>query len=163
MKRIVRQSSVLRRKGLGLIELIVSLTISAMLLTAVGAAYSVSTSAIEMNDQFFRASQTARVCINQIMSEIRRCQSAVVDDPSLEMTTQSGVKRLYTYDSATSELRLSLPDEDATKHFVLARNVSSCVFETDGDTIVMKVTIRVGSNNVMLIGSGMPRRAVTFN
>lgn len=152
-----------RGRGLGLVELIVSLTVAAMLLTAVGAAYSITTTAIEMNDQFFRASQAARVSINQIMSEVRRCQSGVVDDPSLELTTQTGEKRVYTYDSENDQLTMTLLDQPLSPTYVLARNVNSCSFYTDGDTIAMRVSVMIGPNQVTLSGSAMPRRSMSFN
>lgn len=153
----------IRNKGLGLVELIVSLAIAAMLLTAVGAAYAATTSAIEMNDQFFRASQGARVSIGQIMAEVRRCQSGVVDDPSLEMTTQLGQKRLYTYDPDNKRITMTLPDEVEAPTYVLARNVDAAVFYTDGATIAMRVTVKIGTNQVTLSGSAMPRRTVSFD
>lgn len=152
-----------RRKGLGLVELIISLAITAMLLTAVAAAYSATTSAIEMNDQFFRASQATRVTINQIMAEVRRCQSGVVDDPSLEVTTQVGDKRVYTYDAANRMLTMSFPDEIDEPTYTLARNVDAATFFTDGETISMQVTVRIGTNEVTLSGSATPRRTITFD
>ncbi len=152
-----------RCAGLGLVELIVSLSIAAMLLTAVAAAFSATTSTIEMNDQFFRASQACRVSINQIMAEVRKCQSGVVDDPSLELTTSSGQKRLYEFDDVSKRITMTLPDEPTPPTYVLARNVDSCQFYTDGETIAMRVTVKIGTNQVTLSGSAMPRRTMTFD
>ncbi len=64
-RRFIKKS----RKGLSLAEVMISLAISAMLLTAVAAAFTASSEAIEQNDQFFRASQAARVSMNQILTE----------------------------------------------------------------------------------------------
>jgi type II secretory pathway pseudopilin PulG len=152
-----------RNKGLGLVELIVSLGIAGMLLTAVAAAYSATTTAIEMNDQFFRASQAARVTINQIMAEVRKCQSGVVDDPALELTTALGQKRLYSFNSDAKRITMTLPDELSAPTYTLARNVDSAVFYTDGATIAMRVTVKIGSNQITLSGSAMPRRTMTFD
>ena len=114
------------RRGLGLVELVVSLAIAAMLLTAVAAAYSATTTAIEMNDQFFRCSQAARVSINQIMAVVRRCQSGVVADPSLVLTTQTGQKRLYSYNSDSKTLTMSFPDDLVPTPHTLARTSRRC-------------------------------------
>ena len=45
------------RRGIGMAEALISLAITALLLTAVAAAFSASSAAIEMNDQFYRASR----------------------------------------------------------------------------------------------------------
>jgi len=152
-----------RRRGLGLVELLVSLAIAASLLTAVAAAYAATTSAIQMNDEFFRASQSARVSINQIMAEVRKCQSGIVDTDSLEISNQAGVKRVYAFDSANDRLTLAFPDAVVPATYTLARNVDDVQFYTDGQTISMIVTIEVGKNSVTLSGSAMPRRTITFN
>ena len=152
-----------RRRGLGLVELLVSLAIAASLLTAVAAAYAATTSAIQMNDEFFRASQAARVSINQIMAEIRKCQSGIVDEQSLEISNQQGQKRVYAFDGANKRLTLTFPDELVPPTYTLARNVDDVQFYTDGQTISMLVTIEVGKNQVTLSGSAMPRRTIMFN
>jgi prepilin-type N-terminal cleavage/methylation domain-containing protein len=152
-----------RRRGLGLIELMVSLAISSALLTAVGMAYAASSQAIEYNDQFFRASQAARVSVNQIMAEVRKCQSGVVDTDSVEITPSVGEKKLYAFDSASHRLTLTLPDQLTPPTYTLAHNVTSAQFYTDGQTISMTVTVKIGSNQVTLNGSAMPRRTVSYN
>ena len=53
----------------------ISLAISASLLTAIAAAFSASSQAIETNDQVFRAPQAARVTINQIITEVAELQT----------------------------------------------------------------------------------------
>ena len=152
-----------RRRGLGLIELLVSLAISSALLTAVGVAYAASAQAIEANDQFFRASQAARVSVNQIMAEVRKCQSGVVDTASVEISPAVGEKKLYAFDSASHRLTLTLPDQLTPPTYTLAHNVTSALFYTDGQTISMTVTVKIGNNEVTLNGSAMPRRTVSYN
>ena len=152
-----------RHAGLGIIELLIALSIAALLLTAVAAAYSATTQAIEINDQFFRASQAARVSINQIMAEVRKAQSGVVDSDSLEIVSGSGENRVYAYDSVNDRLTLSFPDRVPPTTHVLARNVQNVQFFTDGDTISMMVTVEIGTNRITLSGSAMPRRTVEYN
>ena len=156
-------SAARRRAGLGLIELLISLAIAASLLTAVAAAYAATTSAISMNDEFFRASQASRVTINHIMAEVRKCQSGLVDVESLELTTNTGEKRVYGFDRATKRITLTLPEVVPAPTYTLARNVNNVQFSTDGQTISMTVTIEIGTNCVPLTGSAMPRRTMTFD
>lgn len=152
-----------RSRGLGLIELLFSLVISALLLSAVAIAFAASSDAIEMNDQFFRATQAARVSVTQIMAEVRKSTGGVVDTDSLELTPPLGEKRLYSFDSTNKRLTLTFPDQLTPPTYTLARNVDSVSFFTDGQTISMNVTVKIGRNQVTLNGSSMPRRTVSYN
>src|SRR5438046_9081461 len=93
-------------RGLSIIEMMISLTISSFLLVAVAAAYNASANAVEMNDRFFRATQAGRVTMNQVLTEIRRadwvaCSPAndtlYVTRPSPTRTTDAD-SREFTYD-----------------------------------------------------------------
>ncbi|WP_428940064.1 PilW family protein [Fontivita pretiosa] len=150
-----------RHRGMSLVEALISLSISAMLLTGVGAAYQASSEAVRHNDQFYRASQAARVSINQIVAEVRKCQSGVVDSDSLELTTNLGETRIYAYDPTNRCLNLTIQGSTPVT-YRMASNVESLQFQTDGQTIVMTVTVKVGPNQVTLNGSAIPRRTVTY-
>lgn len=159
------------RHALSLIEVMISLAISAMLLTAVAAAFSASTSAVEHNDQFFRACQAARVSLNLILTEVRR--SNAVDVPSssqINLITADGEDLSYIYDQNSHTLKLV---KNATaQEFVLSRNVNALSFTSDistgagGVTFVSRVsaslTVEVQDNRVSLTGSTAPRRAQTY-
>jgi prepilin-type N-terminal cleavage/methylation domain-containing protein len=162
---VARSATVRRRKtrrGLSLIESLVSLTISATLLTAVAAAYKGANDAVRLNDEFFRASQAARVSVNQVMAEVRKCQSGVVDKPYLELITATGQTRTYVYDPEQATLTMTI-DGPVPTTVKMASNVTSCEFDTDGTTISMTVVIQVGNNQISLNGSAIPRRVVTYN
>ena len=148
------------RRGIGLFELMISLAITASLLTAVAMAYQVTTRAMQMNEQFARATQAARVSVNQMMSDVRKSTSKTTDDVTLELEDPNGKTRRYAYDEGNKRLTLQLPDDQPGKTFVLARNVDKAQFYTDDETIAVMVTVEVGSNQVTLSGSAMPRRAI---
>src|SRR5688572_11035846 len=93
-----------RRAGLSLVEVMIAISISAALLVAVAAAFSATSDAIEINDQFTRASQAARISMNQIMSEVRKCKSGAASTNSLELVTATDERRVYAYDSTTKQL-----------------------------------------------------------
>ncbi len=152
----------LRHRGLSIGELLISLAISAMLLTAVAAAYSASASAIEINDQFFRASQAARVSVNQIMAQVRKCQTVTINPTSLVMTTATGEDRTYAFDSASNTLTLTLTNQLVPPTYKLAHNVSNVSFTTDGKSVSMSITVQVGNNKVLLTGCAAPRRTITY-
>jgi prepilin-type N-terminal cleavage/methylation domain-containing protein len=151
-----------RHRGMSVVEVLISLAIAAMLLTAAAAAYSASAAAVEANDQFFRASQAARVAVNQIVTEVRRCQSGVVDTSSLELITASGENRTYSYAPDQRALLVTIETATGPVTHKMASNVEALEFYTDGDTIAMMITVQVQRHSVTLNGSAMPRRSVTY-
>jgi Tfp pilus assembly protein PilW len=152
-----------RRRGLGLVEALISLAIVATLLTAVAAAYSASTRAIEVNDQFSRATQAARVTVNYVMADVRKSISGVLDADSLELTMPSGDRHIYRFDAVARQLTLTLPDDPGAPTRVMARNVQNVSFVTEGQTTCLNVTIQIGDNRITLSGSAMPRRTMSYN
>lgn len=165
-----------RRSGLSLIEVLVSLAITAALLVAVGMAYTASAQAIEMNDQFYRATQAARVSINQIVAEVRRSISAVVSGAGDEMILTTTVKETgqgeeldYKYDPATKKLTVTVTVTGVLPvTYTMARNVASVRFDTGsnlaGDVTNISVTMSVesGSSQIQLNGSTMLRRELSY-
>ena len=167
--RIVSPTISKFRRGLSLAEVMISLAISAMLLTAVAAAFTASSDAIEQNDEFFRASQAARVSMNQILTEIRRADpvdavnSTAID---LAMVGHDGNPRDYIYDAATKKLKLDTHTAGKPQ-YNLASNCSSAAFAYDiigGKVYRVSVTIvvQVGKNTIRLTGSAAPRKMQTW-
>jgi type II secretory pathway pseudopilin PulG len=155
-----------RARGLSLIEALISLAITATLLTAVAAAYAAASDAVRMNDQFFRAAQAARVSVNQIMAQVRSAQAGAVDLNSLQLTLADGQQRTYSLDTTTNKLMVTI-DGVTPVTAPLASNVSSLQFTADKDasghvSISMNITIKVGSNQIMLNGSSVVRSTVTY-
>jgi type II secretory pathway pseudopilin PulG len=164
-RRRRRQRGLLRRCGLTLIDTMMSIAISSSLLVAVGAAFNSSSKAIQNNDQFTTAVQAARVSINQIMTEVRRCAqypSVSADHKTIDMMTYALEHRIYTY-LANNTLVITRENVNPWVTNVIAANVTGCSFDDDGKTITMTVTIEVGSNQMVLTGSATPRRSVQYN
>ena len=67
--------SPVRRRGLSLAEVLITVAICGALMTAVATAFQATSSAIQSSEKFFRAQQTARVVLTQMMAETRRCRS----------------------------------------------------------------------------------------
>jgi hypothetical protein len=147
----------------------ISLAISAMLLTAVAAAFTASSDAIQINDEFFRASQAARVSMNQILTEIRR-SNAVEETASntLKMITHDNKDRTYFYDAANRKLKLITNDVTTDPDYTLTSNCPQASFEFDTyiDSLGVKhiirvsvtIVVQVGNNQIRLSGSAAPRK-----
>src|SRR5262245_35586852 len=64
-----------RRRGVGLVELLVALSISAALLTSVAVALDASFKAYSINQQQAQLMQRARLAMNRIVAQIRSTES----------------------------------------------------------------------------------------
>jgi len=163
MKPEILRFQIRRNRGLSLVEALIALSITAMLLTGVAAAFQASAAAIEMNDQFYRAQQGGRVSLNQILDQVRKCQSGVVDTTSLQLTTDAGQSRTYALSGTDLNMTLIPQGSSTPSSYKLATHVKTLQFSTDGKSISMLITVAVGTNQVTLCGSAFPRRLMTYN
>ena len=167
------------RRGLSIVELMISLTISAMLLVGVAAAYNASASSVEGNDRFFRVTQSGRVLMTQLIAEIRRADTVVVSGapydsiiitrrPDLRLTEEQS--REYRYDAAAKTVTLKIYYERAngttyqSPVYTLVRDVQSAAFgptkQVGGVDVRVPVTlvITTGPNTVRLSDTSAPRK-----
>jgi len=144
----IRSRSRCNRSGLSLPEAMISLAITSMLLAAVATAFNASSQAIDANDTFFRCTQAARVTMNQILAEVRNCDSlsmsvsntisiirpAYVAGSNQDLYRIVGppaeVSRSFVYDPVGQTISLSISFSDGTTQgpYELAANVSACSF-----------------------------------
>ncbi len=156
------------RSGLGLVEAMVALAITAALLTAVAAAFTAAGAAIDENDTFFAATQGGRVAMARILTQVRRGTPATDSTATnLHLLTDNGLDISYNYDPSTYNLNLV-----TTTSTILVHNASQCSFAYTLGTdyannpcvtkVIVNIAITVGHNKVLLNGSASPRRSLTF-
>ena len=169
-------------RGLSIAEVMISLSISAMLLVGVSAAYSASANAVDANDRFFRATQAGRVTMSQVLTEIRRADSVltaptkdsviVTRDPELAVSQGLAKEqsREFKYDPAGKKITLQIyyknPDNTTYKSplYTMASNVEQGTFgpPDTSNTIEVRVpvalVIKYAGNTVRLTGTAGPRR-----
>jgi prepilin-type N-terminal cleavage/methylation domain-containing protein len=180
-----QRSALPRRRGLSLPEVLISLSISALLLTAVATAFSASASAIDINDRFFRASQAARVSVAQLTSQIRRCDSCqvggtydgvsntvfannigIIYEDLLDGTLKNVT---YKHDPTKNELQLVVNGTTVA----LAHNVTAVMFISDMApdpvtlakvpvNVTIDITVAVGNEQIHVRGSAVPRHVIIF-
>ncbi len=161
------------RAGLGMAEALISLVIVAVLLTAAAAAFKAAGDSVTQNDQYFEASQAARISLARLLTQIR-CGS--VDEAStstsLHLITEDNQDITYNYDAATHEIILVTNDDTTDPDYVLARNVTQCAFDiqlgTDANnaecvaSVSIEIAVKCGNNEVRFSGSAAPRRNLAY-
>ena len=176
-------SSSCNHRGLSLVEIMISLAITSMLLTAIAAAFQSSSQVIENNDRFFRATQSGRVAINQITTEVRR--SDAIDDANISATLlpilrpaetrpANEAMRYYKYDATNKRIVIYFKYTNGTlsPEFPIAEAVQGNPFSWDMGTdannavcvarVSVAIEVKVGSSDIRLSGSAAPRRNLTY-
>jgi type II secretory pathway pseudopilin PulG len=156
---------------------LISLAICSTLLVAVATAYVGASHAITNNDDFTRATQSARVILAQFEEQVRTGtpNSNYIADSngnitSFQLTTASGAYRTYTYNASTKQLVLYTNATSTGTAYVVARNVTACsltaVKGTDANGLscvtqaALTITVTVGTNSITLSGSAAPRKSM---
>jgi hypothetical protein len=158
----------------------ISLAITSMLLTAIGAAFHSSANMVSENDEFFRATQSARVALNQILTEVRRSDSVQVTATQIDVirpteTLPANEKmRSFKYDAANKRLVLFIThlDNSVTPNYALAESVASSPFTYDTGVdannaacvtrVSIAIEVKVGTSDVRISGSAAPRRNMVY-
>ncbi|HEX8521866.1 MAG TPA: prepilin-type N-terminal cleavage/methylation domain-containing protein [Tepidisphaeraceae bacterium] len=162
------------RRGLGLVEAMIALAIAAMLLSAVGVAFTASSAAITINDELSRATQAARVSMERMLTQCRKgTVQTTSTGTSLNFNTEKMQEVSYAYDSANQRLLYVTNYDTTDADYVLARNVTACTFSyvtgtnpATGKTCIARVaitiTVTISENSVTLTGSAAPRAMISF-
>lgn len=169
-----------RRRGLGLIEILIGLAISAILFTAVASAAFAFTRSVRDNQDYLTAVQAGRLSLIQITQKIRSCVACDIVDAPTGVTAPAGTKigstlQVITPDSAAEQaykLRTEankqqiafFPNADVNFGYRLANNVSNVRFTGELDTagtvinVHVTLTISVGDMSITMSDSAAPRR-----
>jgi hypothetical protein len=163
---------------LGLPELLISLSITSMLLLSVASAFIASASSVEVNCNFFTASQAARITMTQVLNEVRCCDSVSVNSGQLTIVRPAQtlltneVSRTYAFSATQGTVTLQIAYSDGTTSpaYTMASNVTSATFgakmgqDSNNALVVaqvpMSITVQVGTSQVALNGSAAPRRSL---
>jgi hypothetical protein len=169
------------RRGLSLVETMVSISICTSLMVAVSAAYQASGNAVEMNDRFFRCTQAARVTMNQMVAEMRRADAVQVGTNTIQVIRPADqlapneIYRQFSYDATHKKITLQIfyAGNTSSPVYELSSNVSAASFGpadmgTDYNNalvavrIPVTITCAISNSIVTLSSSAAPRRAQQF-
>jgi len=110
------------RCGVGLVELLIALSISSLLLTAVGVALDASFISYRVNQEQSALTQRARLAMHRILTSVRRCDAHApatgslldefalglrIDDTGIAMIDDAGDDLVYNYDAANERVLFS--------------------------------------------------------
>jgi type II secretory pathway pseudopilin PulG len=157
-----------RRAALSLVEVLFSISILSILLTATGAAFVAATKAVQINDHIAVSMQSARVSLNQMLTQIRRCQALQVAPDHIDLITFDNHKYTYQFDAVGKQLLLVNNDTATPVTNVLSRNVVAATFAADmapepetqalvAVHVAINLTVGLKDTAITVNGSGAPR------
>jgi hypothetical protein len=135
--------------------LLLALAITALLLTAVAAAFNASVTNYRENEDIFKAINNARQALFRMTTQLRTATAVDPNSPSDEcaLITAGGDDITYRYDA--SDNKLYLIDNSSSTSYVLCHNVTTMAFTKDTatqDSVTyvksVQISITVQSGNV---------------
>jgi prepilin-type N-terminal cleavage/methylation domain-containing protein len=162
-----------RSQGFTIVEVLLSLALMAMIMTAAAFAFDASVKNYQANDGIYKTINTARQALLRITNDLRTADEVATeadDSPNqntqVSMLTGSGNNITYRYD--TSDNILYYDDNTTSNSYVLCRNVTDMTFNRspvpDDATqvrsvrIIMTVTDEAGKVTQTLAAASVVRR-----
>ncbi len=148
-----------KRRGVGLVELLIALAISALLLTATAVAVDASFKAYANNQEESSLLQQGRMALNRLVTSIRTSDTHAPTDPTLlnnfkngakvtgsaiAMFQEDGTNIIYRYDAAKQQLIAEVNG----KPYILARGVLA--FQVTMEPMRSEDALRTGSSYDLL-------------
>jgi prepilin-type N-terminal cleavage/methylation domain-containing protein len=112
--------------GFTIVEMLMAMTIMAMLLTAIAVAFSASNSSYSDNEAIFRASNTMRQSLLRITTELRSAKDVTLGDSNSECTILKADDTWVNYNYNSDEKILYLMT--GGENYVICKDVSAVSF-----------------------------------
>lgn len=124
------------KTGFTVVELLIALTIMAVLMTAVGFAFDASVKNFHANEGIYKTTNTARQALLRITNDIRTAYDAgavPTNDPdesylTLYENADLDVRCIYHFNSTEQALYMDIVD-DGKDPFLLCKNVTTMTFK----------------------------------
>ncbi len=157
------------RSALTIAEMLIALAITAILLAAVAVAFNASVISYRVNEDTFKAINSARQALSRITTQLRTATAVDPNDPNNEcsMITAKGDDITYQYNSTDNKLYLITNDDLTDSDYVLCDNVTAMTFTKNTairDTVVyvksvqMSITVQSGGLQKTLVAAAVIRR-----
>ena len=157
------------RSAFTIAEMLIALAITAMLLAAVAVAFNASVVSYRVNEDTFKAINSARQALSRITTQLRTATAVDPNDPNnkCSMITAEGDDITYQYNSTDNRLYLVTNDDLTDSDYVLCDNVTAMTFTKNTairDTVVyvksvqMSITVQSGGLQKTLVAAAVIRR-----
>lgn len=119
-----------QKKGFTLIEVLISLIVLAMIMTAVATAFNASAKNYDANEKIFKSVNMARQALTRITSRVRTAKAVELPDnePANKCSIITHDDKVLTYDYRSEDQKLYLIDNTTSNEYLLCDNVTGLTF-----------------------------------
>jgi len=128
MNRHKHSSRSTRRRGFTLVECLIGLAISAILLTAMAAAFNASVTNYRENEDMYWTMNNARQALARMTSQIRTASTFNTMDPNNRCSFFTAANEDITYEFRSADNTLYLIMNATSQEYVLCDNVVAATF-----------------------------------
>jgi prepilin-type N-terminal cleavage/methylation domain-containing protein len=165
------QNHIKQCRAFTIAELLVSMAIMAMILTAVAVAFSASATNLEENKEIYQNTTMARMALTRMTTQIRTAAAVQTTTAGtvLDFNDINGTRYFFHYDSGAKKLYV---DTGARTNILLCENVKELTFipktgkDSKNNTVVQNVRIQMsvssGDNDANVATSVTVRKALPF-
>jgi type II secretory pathway pseudopilin PulG len=139
-----RRRDTKHRTAFTIVELLLALLISAMLLTAIAAAFNGSIMNYQENEEIFRTINSARQAMHRITTQLRTAEAVDPCTPANQCTmiTADGDDITYSYNSGNRKLYLITNDDTTDSDYVLCENVNAMNFTNESEIVGPQLLVK---------------------
>lgn len=157
------------RAGFTIVEMLVSLAIMGILLTAVALAFDASARNYQQNTDIFKATSNVRTALSRITAQLRTAQAVNTSeaDTQCSFVTSDGTDITYLYVQAENKLYLVTNDDLSDDDYLMCDNVTAMTFtKTIGDNagvsfvrgVQISMTVKSGQVQKTMSAAAVIRR-----
>ena len=175
--RTTRHSSFFCKKtrvfGFTIVELLLALSIAAILLAGVATAINASFINYRENEDMFKAINSARQALLRITNDLRTADAADPNSPANEcsLITANGDDITYRYNNTDNKLYLITNDDSTDPDYVLCDNVTAMTFtkqtvvensQTKVRSVQLSITVARGNAERKISAAAVIRRNLSW-
>ena len=138
-----------KHKAFTIAELLLAMTIMALLLSALAVAINASMMNLKVNENSFKAINNARQALSRITADLRTSKGVEPSEPGncCSLVTADDRVIMYNYDSSTGKLMLMTVDDSTDKDYLLCDGVTAMTFtkglDPEDSGVVRNVQIKM--------------------
>ncbi len=157
-----------RTSGFTVVECLISLAISAMLLTAVAVAFNASLVNFRENEDMFQSINNARQALSRMTSQLRTGHLVDPNAPGTECSFFTATGEDITYEFRSADQKLYLITNSDGSEYMLCDDVTAASFARtptadglDCKSVLISLTVECGGSTRTLAAAAVIRRNLT--
>lgn len=154
--------------GFTIVELLITLAITGLLLSAIAVAFNASVKSHTQNQALIKAINASQIALSRITTQLRCAKAVEINSPQNECTLITPDNDIITYQYDSSDKKLYLINDSPDSPYVLCDNVTEMTFtratgiddlgQTYVKSVQISMTVVIGSTERKISAAAVIRR-----